>query len=120
LEYDCLWAKATRTYMDGMVLTGGAILTIGLGMAILGATSTSDEGLYILGGLTGLFFVGTGIVFLPVAGFIWLAGYGRKQQIKNTPCYKRFVPESLKISPTIRVNQFNNTHCLGMSVCLNF
>jgi hypothetical protein len=44
----------------------------------------------------------------------------RFEAIENTPYYKNLPLESLKISPDIRFNQFNNNPYLGIALSLNF
>ena len=111
-EYYCLIHNAETLVQTGKIMIGSSAIFIVPGFIALSSRKFN----------TYIGYVCSIVSLIPISiGFgIVSEGVLRLAAVENTPYYKSLPPESLKISPTIRINQFNNTHYLGLSLSFSF
>jgi hypothetical protein len=113
-EFECLWNKASKIAHGGAVTTivGSSIIVAG---GFIGLVGGSEEAVW-----TGLFFGMAGL-FIDIIGMpIWIEGAARKNNLKKTSNYQNLDLGSLNFSPSIGLNQINNSHYLRIILSLNF
>jgi len=112
-EFECLWENTT------IIIIGGAILTaIGTGFWVL--AYIREKYYFKVGDLSGIFTLPAGLIFNTAGMSTIMIGAIRRSELKRTPGYDFMKLGSLNLSPVIGINQFNNTHYLGVSLSLNF
>ena len=116
-EFNCLWQKASKDRRNGGWMTGlGAAGGVsGWLLVVIGSFGYEDvmvaAGAVIL--VTGLVCIVTGPIKI-------IRGSVRKSELKKTPHYNPIKTGSLNISPSIGINQFNNTYNYGVTLSFTF
>ena len=115
-EFDCLWGEAKMIANVGMIITivGTSSIVIG-GYLFNGYWGGDDQSIVYYG-----MMVITGLIAIPVGITVWITGANRKSELRKTPNYDTFMLGSLKVSPSIGVDQFNNTYNYGVTLSLTF
>lgn len=116
-EFDCLWEKSNRMASRGRTtcVVGGSIMIVG-GIAMIATDPCCSQGVFMLAGLT--FFVGGGITILGLPA--WVAGAGRKSQLKGNIHSQNQALKTILISPVMQRNHLNNSHIFGIGATISF
>jgi len=114
-EFACLWAFTTQEVRVGSILTG--IGTSGIVIGLLFLNFGSDDlnagiGFALFGGIG----IGLNLGGIPTR----IAGANRKSKLRVHPKYDILKYGSLKVSPTIGLNQFNNSYNYGVTLSFTF
>ena len=109
-EFECLWSKSNNTVGAGI---GMSIIGFGAIVVANGMTSGFLDFTPAILGLTGFILVSVGIP-------VMITGTVRTGKLKKSVNYDNLNLGSLSLSPTINVNQFNNSQYYGLSISFNF
>ena len=115
-EFDCLWDASSKTVRVGKITTGIGVASIGLTF-LTGAKAFESGGFW---NIPAFVFFGTSIVGIVIGPPIWITGAVRKSNLRKYPHYGNINSGSLKVSPDIGVNQFDNTFNYGLTLTLSF
>ncbi len=116
-EFECLWGVALKNVGLGSKITGigAASLAVGFGFSVL-TFATNSEFFYALSVVAYV----PGIIGILIGPPIWIGGAAQKSKLRKTPNYDKFMLGSLKVSPAIGVNQFNNSYNYGVTLSFTF
>ncbi len=115
-EFDCLWVQVKKTANVGMIITIVGTSSIVIGGYLFNGLGGGDDQSIVYYGM----MVIAGLIAIPVGITVWIMGAVRKSNLRKTPNYDTFKLGSLKVSPAIGVNQFNNTYNYGVTLSLSF
>ena len=116
-EFDCMWKKAASTAKVGQItcVVGGGLALIG-GITMLVANPCCSSGYTMVGVLA----VEVGLIVTAVGIPIWAVGGSRKSKLKDSPHYKNSINTSLRISPSLGINQFNQKAVPALTIACRF
>jgi hypothetical protein len=117
-ELECIWKKTNRTFIVGAIITGVGILTCaaGFGYAVQSIGSYQGDYLATIAYKLWIFAGATTVIGIPIL----ITGTVRKSQLRKIPHYINLKSGALNLTPLIGLNEFSDTHYLGMGLSLRF
>ena len=116
-EFDCLWKKSNNLALIGKTTcaVGTAIMIAG-GITMIAADPCCSSGLLLLGYLAVEVGLAINIVGVP----IWVVGAIRKSNLKENKHFKNQAFKTIKITPALHRNHYNNSYAFGIAATLSF
>ena len=116
-EFDCLWKKSNNIAKVGRTTCAvGTAFMIAGGITMIAADPCCSSGTMLLGYFA---VIGGGAInFVGVP--IWIVGAERKSKLKGSEHFKKQAIETIRITPVIQRNHFNNSHAFGITATLSF
>lgn len=116
-ELDCLWKKSNNLAKVGKTACAvGTTFMIAGGITMIATDPCCSSGLLLLGYFSVLGGGTINILGIPV----WLTGAERKSKLKESIHFKNHAVKTIRVSPVLQRNHFNNNHTFGITATLSF
>jgi len=116
-EFDCLWEKSNNIAKVGRTtcVVGTAFMIAG-SITMLASDPCCSSGVLFLGCFAVLGGGAINIVGAP----IWIVGAERKSKLKGSGHYNNRALGTVRLTPVIQRNHFNNSHAFGITATMSF
>ncbi len=116
-EFDCLWKKSNNLAKVGRTTCAvGTAFMIAGGITMIAADPCCSSGILLLGYFAVLGGGAINIVGLP----IWIVGAERKSKLKKSIHFKNQPITTIRITPVLQRNNYNNNHTFGLTATISF
>ncbi len=116
-EFDCLWKESNNLAKVGRTTCAvGTAFMIAGGITMIAADPCCSSGILLLGYFAVLGGGAINIVGLP----IWIVGAERKSKLKKSIHFKNQPITTIRITPVLQRNHYNNNHTFGLTATISF
>jgi hypothetical protein len=116
-EFDCLWKKSNNIAKVGRTTcaVGTAFMIVG-GITMIASDPCCSSGTLLMGYFAVLGGGAINIVGAP----IWIVGAQRKSKLKGIGNINKQALETIRLTPAVQRNHFNNNHTFGITATISF
>jgi hypothetical protein len=116
-EFDCLWNKSNNIAKVGITTCAvGTAFMIAGGITMLATDPCCSSKTFLMGYFA---FLGGGAINI-VGAPIWVVGAERKSKLKGSEHFNNRAFETIKLTPVVQRNHFNNSHAFGITATVSF
>ncbi|MFC2098550.1 hypothetical protein ACFLSP_02275 [Bacteroidota bacterium] len=120
-EFECLWNKSTNKLVIGAATSViGTSIIVGTVIWISNFDTGPESEFVTVGLIIGSLGLGIGLVLNGVGIPIMITGAIRRSNLRKSVHFDTYKIGYLKVSPSLGLNQFNNTYNYGVSLSLTF